>query len=450
MNAQHPTSDRSNQGGLFKGADGRSHLGVFGLVSSLFFLWALCNGMIDVMDKHFQDFLHLTKAQSAWVQFAHYLGYFLMALPAGWLARKLGYKGGILSGLAMVALGCLWFIPATQISTFWAFLLGVCVISMGLTFLETIANPYTTVLGAPKFAAVRINIAQSFNGVGWILGPILGGMFFYSSEGAEAAHQQLWIPYAGIASGVLLLALVFLFVRLPEIQAPDDYHLTDSTPGTSKSIWSHPHFVMAVVAQFFYVAAQAGIFSFFINYIVSEIPAVGEGWRNCFWLGGEAGVQNRNGDWFVGEQGATKLLAYFGFTLFLLGRATGAGILGKFAAHRVLGADAVINALLMAVIVGKLGWISVVALFLSFFFMSVMFPTIFALGIHGLGERSKLASSFIVMAIMGGALVPKLMGWVGDVRGMSLAFLVPMGCFVVVAAYGFAWPLLSRTSSAKV
>ncbi|MEI7721622.1 MAG: MFS transporter, partial [Verrucomicrobiota bacterium] len=135
------------------------------------------------MDKHFQDFLHLTKAQSAWVQFAHYLGYFLMALPAGWLARKLGYKGGILSGLAMVALGCFWFIPATQISTFWAFLLGVCVISMGLTFLETIANPYTTVLGAPQFAAVRINIAQSFNGVGWILGPILGGMFFYSSEG---------------------------------------------------------------------------------------------------------------------------------------------------------------------------------------------------------------------------------------------------------------------------
>ncbi|NBR69257.1 MAG: glucose/galactose MFS transporter, partial [Verrucomicrobia bacterium] len=137
-------SKGSNQGGLFQGTDGRNHLGIFGLVSSLFFLWALCNGMIDVMDKHFQDFLHLTKAQSAWVQFSHYLGYFLMALPAGWLAKKLGYKGGILSGLAMVALGCLWFIPATQISTFWAFLLGVCVISMGLTFLETIANPYTT------------------------------------------------------------------------------------------------------------------------------------------------------------------------------------------------------------------------------------------------------------------------------------------------------------------
>ena len=439
----------SNQGRLFQGADGRNHLGIFGLISSLFFLWALCNGMIDVMDKHFQDFLHLTKAQSAWVQFSHYLGYFLMALPAGWLARKLGYKAGILSGLLMVALGCLWFIPATQISTFWAFLLGVCVISMGLTFLETIANPYTTVLGAPQFAAVRINIAQSFNGVGWILGPIVGGMFFYSSQGAEVAHQQLWIPYAGIAGGVLLLALVFLVVRLPEISAPDEYQLNSRTPGSTKSIWSYPHFVMAVVAQFFYVAAQAGIFAFFINYVVSEIPPVGEAWKNSFWLGGSEGVRERGGDWFISEQGATKLLAYFGFTLFLLGRATGAWVLAKIPAHRVMGIYALANVGMMAGIVMKLGWLSLGALFLSFFFMSVMFPTIFALGIHGLGEKSKLASSFIVMAIMGGALLPKVMGWVGDVKDMSAAFLVPLGCFAVVAVYGFAWPRLSSTASAK-
>jgi FHS family L-fucose permease-like MFS transporter len=439
----------SNQGRLFQGADGRNHLGIFGLISSLFFLWALCNGMIDVMDKHFQDFLHLTKAQSAWVQFSHYLGYFLMALPAGWLARKLGYKAGILSGLIMVALGCLWFIPATQISTFWAFLLGVCVISMGLTFLETIANPYATVLGAPQFAAVRINIAASFNGVGWILGPIVGGMFFYSSQGAEVAHQQLWIPYAGIAGGVLLLALVFLMVRLPEVEAPDEYQLGTRTPGSTKSIWSHPHFVMAVVAQFFYVAAQAGIFAFFINYVVSEIPPVGEAWKNSFWLGGSEGVRERGGDWFISEQGATKLLAYFGFTLFLLGRATGAWVLAKIPAHRVMGIYALANVGMMAGIVMKLGWLSLGALFLSFFFMSVMFPTIFALGIHGLGEKSKLASSFIVMAIMGGALLPKVMGWVGDVRDMSAAFLVPLGCFAVVAVYGFAWPRLSSTASAK-
>ena len=432
---------------LFTTPDGRNHFAVFLLISSLFFRWALCNGMIDVMDKHFQDFLHLSKAQSAWVQFAHYLGYFLMALPAGWLARRLGYKAGIVAGLVCVAAGCLWFIPATSISTFWAFLLGICIISMGLTFLETVANPYTTVLGAPKYSAVRINIAQSFNGVGWILGPIVGGMFFYSTEGAEVAHQQLWIPYAGIAAGVLLLASLFLFVRLPEIQAPDDYHVDDAVPGTSKSIWSHPHFVFAVVAQFFYVAAQAGIFSFFINYIVADIPAVGQSWRDSFWLGGESGVRNRDGDWFVTEQGATKLLAYFGFTLFLLGRMTGAGILTRFPAHRVLGVYALVNVVMMAAIVGRFGWLSVIALFLSFFFMSVMFPTIFALGIHGLGEKSKLASSFIVMAIMGGALLPKLMGWVGDVWNMSTGFLVPLVCFAIVAAYGFGWSRMSGADS---
>ena len=429
---------------LFRTPDGRNHAAVFFLISSLFFLWALCNGMIDVMDKHFQDFLGLTKKQSAWVQFAHYLGYFLMALPAGWLARRLGYKGGIVLGLLGVAAGCLWFIPATQISTFWAFLLGICIISMGLTFLETVANPYTTVLGDPKYSAVRINIAQSFNGVGWILGPIIGGMFFYSEHGAETAHQQLWIPYAGIAAGVLLLAGVFLFTRLPEIQPPDEYHLTDVSPGSSKSIWSHPHFVFAVVAQFFYVAAQAGIFAFFINYVVAEIPPVGEAWKNSFWLGGSAGVAERGGDWYVSEQGATKLLAYFGFSLFLLGRATGSWILTRFPAHQVVGLYALANVLMMGGIAMKLGWLSLAALFLSFFFMSVMFPTIFALGIHGLGEKSKMASSYIVMAILGGALLPKLMGWVGDVRDMSTAFLVPMGCFAVIAVYGFSWAALSR------
>jgi len=428
---------------LFRTPDGKNHALVFALISSLFFLWALCNGMIDVMDKHFQDYLHLTKRQSAWVQFAHYLGYFLMALPAGWFARRLGYKGGILAGLVLVALGCLWFIPATQISTFWAFLLGVCIISMGLTFLETIANPYTTVLGDPRYAAVRINLAQSFNGVGWILGPIVGGLFFYSEQGAEAAHQTLWIPYAGVAAGVALLAVVFAFTRLPEIKPPEDHAPQARGDSAVTSIWRRPHFVMAVPAQFFYVAAQAGIFAFFINYVVAEVPAVGSAWRDSFWLGGTAGVAERNGDWFISEQGATKLLAYFGFTLFLLGRASGSWILSKVPAHRVMGLYATANIAMMGLIAMKLGWISLVALFLSFFFMSVMFPTIFALGIHGLGEKTKTASSFIVMAILGGALVPKAMGWVGDVRGMSDAFLVPMACFVVVAAYGFLWPKLS-------
>ena len=515
---------------IFRTPDGKSYGITFALISSLFFLWAVCNGMIDVMDKHFQDYLHLTKSQSANVQFAHYLGYFLMALPAGWLARRLGYKGGIIAGLAMVAAGCLWFIPATQISQFWAFLLGVCVVSMGLTFLETIANPYTTVLGAPQFAAVRINLAQSANGVGWILGPLIGGLFFYAdpsihaghiSSGQQkasveqcapcqkkkaeltadranqvgsfhkkdvananleaakcpkcnaeadkwlaaetkkiddkchvcidAAHKTVWKPYAVIAGIVLLLSFVFFRADIPDLANEDDYHLDDSVPVAHKSIWAHPHFVGAVAAQFVYVAAQAGIFSFFINYVVEDMPALTKVMHDSwsFLVGGDSGSELRDGVWRVTEQGATKLLSYFGFSLFLLGRFTGAGLLRKMAAHKALGLYALANVVLMVLIVSRLEWISVVALFFSFFFMSIMFPTIFALGIHGLGSKSKVASSFIVMAIMGGALLPKLMGKLGDLFGMSIGFAVPAGCFLIIALYGFSWTKLSGSEGLK-
>src|SRR5215210_7937482 len=156
---------------MFVTEDGRNVLFTFVLLIFLFALWGFCNGMIDVMDKHFQEELHLSLAQSAWVQFAHYLGYFLMALPAGWLATKLGYKGGIITGLLITAVGGIWFIPASHIGQFWAFLMGVCIIAAGLTFLETIANPYTTVLGPIEYSATRINLAQSCNGIGLLPGP---------------------------------------------------------------------------------------------------------------------------------------------------------------------------------------------------------------------------------------------------------------------------------------
>ncbi len=433
--------------GMFTTSDGKSVVVTFILVSSLFLLWGFCNGMIDVMDKHFQSELKLTLAQSAWVQFAHYLGYFLMALPAGWLATKLGYKGGIITGLLMVAVGGFWFIPATQIASFWAFLVGVCVIAAGLTFLETIANPYTTVLGAPQFAATRINLAQSCNGIGWIFGPIAGAAFFYGkdSSGASTGAQTLWIPYAAVGVVVILLAVVFFFANVPDIKTKDDYHLDDSTPSASHSIWSHPHFVMAVAAQFLYVAAQAGIFSFFINYMTSQVPPLPEAWTSGFLK-----------SWFEsGTAGALKLtdkgaanLASLGFVCFLVGRFSGAGILRKFAANKVLGLYGVMNVLMCLLVFLKLGWASVACVFLSYFFMSIMFPTIFALGIHGLGVRAKKASAFIVMAIMGGAILPKLMGAVGDKYDMSRAFIVPLACFAFVAFYGYAWPMLSKADMA--
>lgn len=484
------------QTSLFAAPDGRSYLVPFALVSSLFLLWGFCNGMIDVMDKHFQEELHLTLAQSAWVQFAHYLGYFLMALPAGWLALRLGYKGGIITGLLMVGLGGFWFIPATQIAEFWAFLLGVCLIASGLTFLETVANPYTTVLGPKEFGAARINLAQSCNGVGWILGPIAGRFFFYStnSAGQSTGSQTLWIPYAAVAVVVVLLAIVFSRANLPDIvseesKASADIHSADaasvvppsqratltfawlnlvvlgiavgmivaavvtirsldeviaikilgSTAAaivlvgtfflrkrrdlvTQSALWGRPHFSAATLAQFFYVAAQSGIFAFFVNYLTSQAPVA---------------INNQT----------AALLFSVAFGCFLGGRVVGALLLRKLRAHSLLGLYGALNVFMCLLVVLKLGWISLIAVFASFFFMSIMFPTIFALGIQGLGVNAKRASGFIVMAIMGGAIVPKLMGAVGDHYGMSIAFLVPLACFAVVMAYGFAWKRLSRQAA---
>jgi FHS family L-fucose permease-like MFS transporter len=457
-----------NKKSLFIGEDGRNLLFTFALVSSLFLLWGFCNGMIDVMDKHFQDELGLTKAQSAWVQFAHYLGYFLMAVPAGWLATRLGYKGGIIAGLLIVALGGFLFVPATHVNAlvhegrvspntaFVAFLIGVCTIATGLTFLETIANPYTTVLGDKRFAATRINLAQSCNGVGWIFGPIVGSMYFYSKDatGQSTGSETLYIPYVGVAAVVVVLAVIFYFANIPDIKTEDDYDLDESAPGVSHSIWSHPHFVMAVVAQFFYVAAQAGIFSFFINYMTAEVPPIPASWSaamtsvssNAGFLGGWLSgwfETSPGGVLSMSDKGASNL-ASLGFVCFLVGRFSGAVLLKKFAAHRILGLYGALNVLVTLLVFFKLGWLSVVCVFLSYFFMSIMFPTIFALGIFGLGARAKKASAFIVMAIMGGAILPKVMGYVADQYDMSRGFIVPMFCFAVVAFYGFNWRRFSK------
>jgi len=435
-----------NNKSLFKTSDGKSHTFTFFLVASLFLMWGFCNGMIDVMDKHFQQELHLNLSQSAWVQFAHYLGYFLMALPAGWLATKLGYKGGIITGLLMVAVGGLWFIPATHIASFWAFLVGVCFIAAGLTFLETIANPYTTVLGDPQYGPTRINLAQSFNGIGWVFGPIAGAMFFYSKDasGQSTGAQTLWIPYAGVAIVVIILAVIFYFVNVPDIKMKDDYKLDESGDKTTHSIWKHPHFVMAVVAQFLYVAAQSGIFSFFINYMTSQVPAVPETWGQGIlhsWF-----EISKSGVLALSDKGAANL-ASLGFIFFLAGRFSGAALLKKYQAHTVLGIYGLVNVILCFLVFSKLGWISVGAVFLSYFFMSIMFPTIFALGIFGLGVRAKRASSYIVMAIMGGAILPKLMGYIADKTDISRGFIVPLVCFAFVAYYGFNWSKLSRLQS---
>jgi FHS family L-fucose permease-like MFS transporter len=284
-------------------------------------------------------------------------------------------------------------------------------------------------------------------------------MFFYGKDaaGVSTGSQTLYIPYVGVAVVVIVLAVIFYFANIPDIKTGDDYHLDDATPGVSKSIWAHPHFVLAVAAQFFYVAAQAGIFSFFINYMTSELPPIPGAWSDK--MTGFAGSSGILHDWLLGWFEPTKTgilalsnkgasnLASLGSLCFLIGRFSGAGILRKYSAHKVVGIYALGNVFATLLIALKLGWLSVFCVFLTYFFMSIMFPTIFALGIFGLGARAKKASAFIVMAIMGGAILPKLMGYVADVSDMSRGFLVPMFCFAFVAFYGFNWPKFSKSDS---
>jgi FHS family L-fucose permease-like MFS transporter len=440
----HDTSKKS----IFLGDDGRNFVVPFALITSLFFLWGFCNGLIDLMDKHFQSTLSLTKAESSLVQFANYMGYFFMALPAGLLARRYGYKGGILIGLTLIATGALWFIPAIHIGQFWAFLVGLFVLATGMTCLETIANPYATVLGSAKHAATRINLAQSCNGIGWIMGPVVGGTFIMSKTSvSNTSNQSLFIPYMGIAVAVAILIAIFSASDIPDIKPEDDYHLDDAVPTEhAKSIWAHPHFVLAVVAQFFYVAAQTGIFSYFVNYITQDIPAVPASLANSMPAGWAAHAVGST-VYHVTDFGGSKLLGWGGFTMFLLGRFVGTLILRFASAHKTLAAFSVLAAISALTVFLDLGWISVVALFASFFLMSIMFPTIFALGIHGLGTRSKIASSFIVMAIVGGALMPYIMGTIADAHhgSMTPGFIVPFICFIVVALYAFTWPATSKS-----
>ena len=471
---------------LFVTADGKNFLITFALVTSLFLLWGFCNGMIDILNKHFQDSLHINKEQSGLVQFANYMAYFLMAIPAGLIARKFGYKGGILVGLTLIATGAFCFIPATNIGAYWAFLLGLFVIASGMTCLETIANPYTTVLGPPESGATRINIAQTLNGAGWILGPIVGGHFVFSGGEGANANASLHIPYLGIGIFVSALLVIFIFSNVPDLRAQDESQTsaeqkTDISPSIGQYVaigitlvfvcgllyffispilgllWTlldlnasllqpteygllvlsylaafilvsknwdmfrRKHFTLGVATQFLYVAAQTGIFSFFVNYVLENDPSVTK-MQASTWLGA------------------------FGFGLFMFGRLCGSAVISQSKPHRVLATYAAINVVLSAVVMGG-GKPGLFALFGTFFFMSVMFPTIFALGIRGLGDYTKLGSSLIVMSIVGGAIAPPFMGHIADVHSMRVGMVVPLVCFVFIALYGAVWRKLEAKDS---
>jgi MFS transporter, FHS family, L-fucose permease len=419
MTTKAPAGEiNADKSGLFRLVDGRNMLATFALVTTLFLLWGFCNGLIDILNKHFQSTLHINKFQSGFVQTANYMAYFLMAVPAGLLAKRYGYKGGIIIGLTLIVTGALWFVAATQIGTYATFLTGLFILAAGMTCLETVANPYTTVLGATNSSAARINIAQTFNGVGWILGPVVGGYFVFEGATATNANAGLFMPYLGIAAVVAVLLVIFCFAKIPDLQTGEAAGAGEGA--ASKSLLSHRHFVLGVLAQFCYVAAQSGIFGFFINYVLENTHAT------------------------AGE--AARWLGMFGFGLFMVGRLFGSVVVGLVKPQLALAIYATINVALcaLAMLGGSIG---LIGLFATFFFMSIMFPTIFALGIHGLGKHTKIGSSVIVMSIVGGAIAPPAMGHIADVLSMRVGFLVPLACFVLVAAYGLFWSRLKGHQS---
>lgn len=386
----------------------RDYLVPFVLVTSLFFLWGFAHAILDVLNKHFQEVMDITRAHSALVQVMFYLGYFVMAIPAGLFITRYGYRRGVVLGLLLYGIGSLMFIPGEYWMSFEFFLFSLFVIACGLVFLETAANPYMTELGDRETAASRLNLAQSFNGLGCICGPLVGGLLLFSEDG----EANISYPYMLMGVVVLAVALVFSRIRLPEIVHTEETAGEGSAGDAKKrGLWSHRLFVYGVLALFCYEIAEISINSFFINYVVDD------GWMNA--------------------RDASVVLSFGGLGLFMCGRFAGSWIMRFIRAERVLFCCAVGTVLATFLIVCNLGMLSLVALFLVYVFEAIMFPTIFAISLKGLGVYTKRASSYLMMSPVGGAIGPVLMGYVADKSDMSWSFMVPFVSFVVVM--GYAW-----------
>lgn len=404
------------------------------LITSLFFLWALAHNLNDILIRQFQKALDLNRGQAGFIQFAFYLGYFVMAIPAGLIMKKFGYKKGIITGLGLYAIGAMLFIPAAEVRVYGFFLIALFVIASGLTFLETAANPFMTKLGNPNFAERRLNFAQAFNGLGSVIAPAIGGAFIFSGmeysktelaamspvdldlyRTAEARSVQ--IPYLVIALVVLVVSFLIYKTRMPSVENEEE----KGRIRVSKHIFGHRHLIFGIIAQLFYVGAQVGIWSYFIDYMKDVVPETPE-----------------------------KTAAYFlsaNLVLFMIGRFTGSFLMTWIKPNRLLATYSIIN--LILILIGTLasGMTAVYAIMLVSFFMSIMFPTIFALGIKNLGNDTKIGSSLVIMSIIGGALFPLLMGYIA-VNNIQSAFFVPFICFAVVLLFAL-WGYKPKTPNVQ-
>ena len=398
----------------------------FVLVTALFFLWAIPNNFNDILIRQFMKSFEINRLQAGLVQSAFYMGYFLLAMPAGEIMRRAGYKAGILIGLCLYGSGCILFWPAALVGQYWFFLTALFVIASGLAFLETAASPFIIQLGDAESAAQRVNLSQAFNPLGSITAVLIGSRFIFSGielkpneiAAMQAAHTyqgylrgetlRVVVPYVVLGTIALMWAVLIARTAFPHTGM--DYSRNTLARDASKPLWKRKHFVLAVAAQFLYVGAQVGAWSYMIQYVMSY-----------------AGLGERNAGYWL----TAALVA------FTTGRFASTWLLKFIPASKLLGGFAAANAVICTVAVLNPGWIGVGCLVAVSFFMSMMFPTIFALGVKGLGTRTKAGGALIVMSIIGGAALTPVMGRLADVAGVARAYLVPAACFVGVALYGW-------------
>lgn len=402
------TENKANKGGATR-LVAKEYVIPFILITSLFFLWGGSRAILDVLNKHYQLILHVSKTQSSLIQMMVYMAYFLGALPAGLLIRRLGTRVGVITGLLLFAVGSFLFMPAVNLGSFYYILTPLFVLGLGLVLLETAANPYVTLLGDPKTSASRLNIAQSFNGLGCMMGALMGGQFFFANSGAEAS-ASIAVPYTVIAVIMLVVAVCFTFIHLPEviIAPPRRAKAADAAGGTARKALGVAFF-FGFAALIAYEISEISINTFFINFMTD--------------------------DGFMTPMQATWALSMGGLLLFMVGRVVGGILMSRVATEKIFLACALGTVAMLLLAMSGLGLFSKMALIVLYVFESIMFPTIFALSIQGLGANTEKASSILMMSVVGGAIGPLALGYVADHYTMTQALVVPLSTFVIVLAY---------------
>jgi len=422
----------------------------FVMVASLFFIWGFCHAMLDVLNKHFQNILHVSKTQSGFIQTSVFGAYFLLAFPSALLIRRIGYQKGILLGLVVVAIGAFLFIPAGLcFQTFWSFLLALFVLSSGLACIETAANPYVTVLGPKDGAAARLSVAQAFNSVAYIIAPTVGGALIFGKRhvaGTPVDFRGLLIPYVVLGCVVLVVFGVFWFIKLPSIEGgSESKDATAEDASVHKAPLSRqPHFVWGIATQFLYIAAQVGVNAFAVNYILENAitkDASGATLTDSLfaWYGSLTNAAS--------PEATAAYVITIAMILYATGRFTGAAITKVIKPNILLSLYGIANCIIIILVMADIKHTSWKVLPFCWLFMSIMFPFIFAMSLRNLGEKTKLAASFQIMSIVGGAVAPPLMGWLADqYHSMAICFVLPLIGFIAPTIYGFAYPRLLEKS----